>query len=362
MVLSRPQPDGDSRTVRSDADGEGPRSDRAGRRPFAAATGAGILGSLAGCLSLFPGETDDDETDAFESNPIDDIAADPDDADSVDDLPLYDVHTHIIPVQSRGNDPLFVDELVDWMDRKGIDVANVLALDSPEAYPVAASSWWIVDEVATYPNRLIPFCTVDPRSLEYGEEPVEEVLESYLEAGARGFGELKAGVGIDDERADTLYELCANHDLPVLFHTDETAMTDTIGLSGLESVLESFPDVNFIAHAHGWWIHISDGVDTMDRTGAHDGPVEDGGRVPELLAEYDNIYGDISAGAGWDALSRDPEFTQEFFETHHEQLIFGTDYLFPDQHVPQFELFDNVELDLEAWADIRYRNAASLLR
>ena len=330
----------------------------ANRRRFLTATaGAGVLGAVAGCTGLDSDESDPDDS----TNETVSLDADPDDADDVDDLPLFDAHTHIIPMESRGNDPLFVDDLVDWMDDNGVDYAAVQALDSPEAYPVQAPSWWILEECEKYDDRLVPFVTIDPRALHYGEEATA-VLDEYLDRGARGFGELKAGIDIDDEQAMETYELCADRDLSVLFHTDETAMTDEIGLPGLEDVLESFPDVDFVAHAHGWWIHVDGDVDTMARDSAHDGPIESEGRVPELLEAYDNIYADISAGAGWDALSRDEEFTQEFFETHHEQIVFGSDYLFPDQTIEQFQLFETVDLDLEAWADIRYRNFESLLR
>ncbi|THE65197.1 amidohydrolase [Salinadaptatus halalkaliphilus] len=329
------------------------------RRTFLGAASAGTLATVAGCFSDIQDEPTPESADSDE--PL--VAnADPDAADDIDDLPLFDAHVHITPMPSRGYDALSVDHLVDWMDDNDVDYAAVQALESPEAYPVQTPSWWILEETAEYDDRLVPFCTIDPRTLAYEDDTVEEVLESYLEEGMAGFGELKAGVPIDHENAATLYELCADYELPVLFHTDETAMTDEIGLRGLEDVVASFPDVDFVAHAHGWWIHISGDVDTMDRGPAHEGPVEPGGRVPELLAEYDNLYGDISAGAGWNALSRDEEFTQEFLTEHHEQLVFGTDYLFPEQEIPHFDIFEEYDLDLEAWADIRYRNFEGLVR
>ncbi|QFU81386.1 amidohydrolase family protein [Natronorubrum aibiense] len=284
--------------------------------------------------------------------------------DAVADQPLIDVHTHLIPDETLDRTPLRADDLVSWMDSRGIDRAVVLALESPESYPVQAPSWWVLEQVAAYPDRLIPFCTVDPRTLVYEDDfgAVTDLLERYVERGARGFGELKAGLAIDDARLETLYELCADHDLPILFHTDEKAMLDEVGLPRLEDVLASYPTVDFIAHAHAWWAHISADVSQADRGEYPSGPIEPGGRVPELLSAYDNIYGDISGISGWNALTRDEAYAQDFLEIHHEQLLFGTDYLHPGQETPQVALFDRFDLPADAWANVRYRTVERLLQ
>ncbi|WP_345782022.1 hypothetical protein [Natronococcus sp. A-GB1] len=174
-------------------------------------------------------------------------------------------------------------------------------------------------EVAAHSDRLVPFCSIDPRTLVYGDEIVAEVLEGYLERGARGFGELKVGMAIDDER--------------------------------LEGVLASYPEVDFVAHAHGWWPHMAADVESGDLGGLPEGSVDARGRVWDLVAEYDNVYGDLSTRAGWNALTRDLGVGQTFLGTHHEQLVFGTDYHYPGQEVPQFELFERFDLEREAWPD-----------
>ena len=318
------------------------------RRLLASAAAGGVLGAGTVGASASGGDSD--------------AAAEPAvQADDVDDLPLFDAHTHVVPEETLGREPLSADDLVDWMDANGVDRAVVLALDSPEAYPVQAPSWWVLEEVAAHPDRLVPFCTVDPRVEVYGDDVVADRLERSVDRGARGFGELKPGLAIDDPRLETLYELCAEHGLPITFHTDEKAMIDEVGLPGLEDVLSSYPEVDFLAHAHAWWAHISADVEPDDRGDYPEGSVEPGGRVPELLAEYDNVYGDISGISGWNALTRDEAFGQAFLEDHHERLVFGTDYLYPGQEIAHFDLFERFDLDLEAWADIRYRNLEGVL-
>jgi uncharacterized protein len=282
--------------------------------------------------------------------------------EDLEDVPLVDAHCHLIPEETLGREPLSADDLVAWMDDNGVDRAVVLALDSPESYPVLASSPWLLDQVEAYPERLLPFCTIDPRTLVYGEDAVEDLLERYVERGARGFGELKAGVAIDDPRAERIYELCAEYELPILFHTDEKAMLDDVGLPGLEDVVASFPEVDFLAHAHGWWAHVAADVEEADLGDYPDGEIDEPGRVPELLGRYDNLYGDLSGISGWNAITRDPVFGQAFLETHSEQLIFGTDYIYPGQEVPQFELFGRFDLERSAREAIRYGNLEDVLR
>lgn len=352
------------------------------RRYLAATAGVGLSGTIAGCASLGSDSSTEPETPSMEggsdgSEPVErepessEKKTEPDEkepdqdepnADEVDDLPLFDAHTHVIPTGARGRDPLSADELVAWMDDRGVDRAVVLPFDSPEGYPVQAPSWWVLEEVAAYPDRLIPFCSIDPRTLVYGDEIVAEVLEGYLERGARGFGELKVGMPVDDERLEGVYELCADYGLPILFHTDRQSLTDDVGLPGLEGVLASYSEVDFVAHAHGWWAHMGADVEPGDLGGIPEGPIDARGRVWELLAEYDNIYGDISTLAGWNALTRDQAVGQAFLESHHDRLVFGSDYLFPGQEIPHFDLFERFDLELEAWADLRYRTLEGLLR
>jgi hypothetical protein len=37
------------------------------------------------------------------------------------------------------------------------------------------------------------------------------------------------------------------------------------------------------------------------------------------------MYGDLSAGSGLNALTRDEEFTRDFLARHREKLVFGSD-------------------------------------
>ena len=50
------------------------------------------------------------------------------------------------------------------------------------------------------------------------------------------------------------------------------------------------------------------------------------------LADHPNLFGDISANSGNNALSRDAAFTAAFLERHQDKLIFGSDCACADGH------------------------------
>ena len=55
------------------------------------------------------------------------------------------------------------------------------------------------------------------------------------------------------------------------------------------------------------------------------GRIKRGGVTDKLLGDYPNLYGDLSANSGNNALSRDAEFIPGFLERHQDKLIFGSD-------------------------------------
>jgi hypothetical protein len=58
------------------------------------------------------------------------------------------------------------------------------------------------------------------------------------------------------------------------------------------------------------------------------------GRLWTLLGKHSNLYGDLSAGSGHNALTRSPEIGLEFLEKFNKQLFFGTDRFGPGLPIP----------------------------
>jgi len=72
------------------------------------------------------------------------------------------------------------------------------------------------------------------------------------------------------------------------------------------------------------WLYPSEFLDHFGKTNPS-GKVKRGGVTDKLLSDYPNLFGDLSANSGNNALSRDPEFTEGFLRRHEDKLIFGSD-------------------------------------
>lgn len=276
--------------------------------------------------------------------------------------PYIDVHTHLGRTWN-GDAPMTAEGLVRWMDENNVAKAVVLPLVSPES-----SSYLNLTELAlagakAYPDRLVPFCCIDPRtSYRGGRKGLVAMLKEYVDQGARGFGEHKVGLPIDDPKMMQVYQACDDLKLPVLFHCDDIRGTDQAGLPGLARVLKTFPDVNFIGHGPGFWASISGDLATSGLGSYPKTKVAAGGALDRLFDTHRNLWGDLSAGSGANAIGRDPEFGRAFLLRRAERLLFGTDYLKPGQDVPQFKLLAGIDLPVDVRARIERGNAARLLK
>ena len=141
-------------------------------------------------------------------------------------------------------------------------------------------------------------------------------------------------------------------------------MIDELGLPRLEIALRKFPDLIFIGHSQPFWGEISADVTDQTRNGYPKGKVVPG-RVPELLRKYPNMYGDMSAGSGFNAVSRDPEFGYAFMEEFQDKLLFGTDICAPTNETPLpyylREILAAGKISKAAYEKITWQNANRLL-
>ena len=147
-------------------------------------------------------------------------------------------------------------------------------------------------------------------------------IEQYLRRGAVMIAEQKFGVECDSPEMQRIYALARERNVPVLMHWQFE--TYNKGFERFHQMLEKYSRVRFIGHAQTWWANI-------DRNHADQkvlypkGPVTAGGLTDRYLADYPNMFGDLSAGSGLNALTRDEDFTRGFLERHQDKLIFGSD-------------------------------------
>ena len=120
----------------------------------------------------------------------------------------------------------------------------------------------------------------------------------------------------------------------------------------------------FLSHSQVFWAEIGTLASPEQRGGYPRGPVQEG-RVVQLMREYPNLHGDLSAGSGYNAISRDPEFGYRFMEEFQDRLYFGTDIANVPQELPIVGYFarlrDERLISPDALEKISWRNTAQLL-
>jgi predicted TIM-barrel fold metal-dependent hydrolase len=192
-----------------------------------------------------------------------------------------------------------------------------------------------------------------------------QVIERYLRRGAVVIGEQKFGVDCDSPEMQKIFRLAEAHHVPVLMHWQFDMYN--YGFERFYKMLEKYHRVNFIGHAQTWWANID--RNNRDQSVMYPkGPVAAGGLTDRYLADYPNMYGDLSAGSGLNALTRDETFTRDFLVRHQDKLLFGSDCTDVDGSGPKCQGAQTIAAVRRLAANrtierkLLYQNAKKLLR
>ena len=228
--------------------------------------------------------------------------------------PVFDLHFHLRP-QPAGN--------LAHLDGAGVTKANLLtrggAFEQVKALQAAA------------PGRFTWFNSYDVTKTD-----AEQVLTQAVKNGAQGFGEMKFHVAADGPELRRMYALAADLRVPILIHFQEVDHVPNEGTwstgfaKTFESVLKAYPKTTFIGHADAFWANVSE--DYHNEAVYPTGPIRRGGVTDRLLGDYANLFGDMSAVSGNNAMARDPAFTADFVTRHQDKLLFGSDCSCRDGH------------------------------
>lgn len=227
--------------------------------------------------------------------------------------PVIDIHQH---THYRGRTD---DDLI--RHQRTLGVSKTVLLPAGSKYGLEADAWGndsCLALVRKYPREFAFFAN------EVADLPnAVRVIEKYLKLGAIGIGEQKFYVDCDSPHIHRLAELARSYDVPILMHFQHG--TYNKGIERFHQVLEKHPRVNFIGHAQTWWGNIDrqhDQTVMYPKT-----KVTRGGITDRLLADYPNMFGDLSAGSGLNALLRDEDHAREFLHRHRDKLMYGSDCL-----------------------------------
>jgi len=289
---------------------------------------------------------------------------------------FIDIHVHLsatpTPSRAEGKANYATPEYLIRRDNVlGIERTVILPTTNPECANQIQSNEEALAVVERFPDRFIPFCNVDPRMDTNDERAdLDRIVGYYKAMGCRGCGEVCANLPFDDPRMEKLFGACERNGIPLTFHIAPRiggcyGIYDEPGLPGLERALQKFPNLVFLGHSQPFWAEIAPLDKPEDRNSYPKGPVKRPGRIVELMRRYPNLHGDLSAGSGHNAVSRDEEFGLRFMEEFQDRLYFGTDICHPDTPTPLvgylLRLRDEGKLSEAVFEKIAKRNAVRLL-
>jgi predicted TIM-barrel fold metal-dependent hydrolase len=234
-----------------------------------------------------------------------------------------------------------VHDIVKDMDAAGVDKACIVGMDLSTHYGVQM----VTDEdlpalTALYPDRFIPFVSVDP---SLGSEAVDRLVHAVEKLGCRGL-KLVPPVqqfDISAPKHDPLWEAALGLDIVVWTHcAHQRSHPDSDARWGapmlVEPVAHKYPDLKIVLGHCGFpwqW------------------------EAWSLVVRHPNVYVDISAFAKlynhmpWDAYSK--------FDAEHKVLFASDNPLFGFQET--LEALDAVDISPEFKAKIKGENAVALL-
>jgi len=190
---------------------------------------------------------------------------------------IVDFHTHIFPPWVKEQRDEYIkrdgcfslhysppqakmataEELIASMDEAGVNLSVALNIGWVNHELCRETNDYILESVSRYPDRLIGFCSIQPKA---GDAAIAE-LERCAEAGARGVGEMKSDVqGFDLADATTMkpiVDTMVKYDMILLTHSSEPVGHQYIGKSSitpdiLYSFILDFPDLKLVcAHWGG---------------------------------------------------------------------------------------------------------------
>lgn len=261
--------------------------------------------------------------------------------DNIKNIKAIDVHSHAtafpqyFPPYQMDNDPTWRmvsgDELIAIYDKLGVEKSVLLPISSPEGQMSVLSSEQTKFLVDQHPDRFDWFCNVDPRAHQNAPgSDLVYLLEHYKKLGAKGVGEVTANLYVDDPKMEHFFAACEECDMPIMIHIApkpyiDYGIYDDVGLPRIEKVLANHPNLKIIGHSQAFWAELSGDLTKETRGGYPTGKVVEGGTITRLMRKFPNLYCDLSAGSGSNAMMRDPEHAAKFFAEFSDRIMYGCD-------------------------------------
>jgi predicted TIM-barrel fold metal-dependent hydrolase len=242
---------------------------------------------------------------------------------------IIDFHTHIFPPRIKKNrdkyfdsDACFAilyssknarlataDELIESMDRDGVDISVVLNIGWITHELCVETNDYILESIARYPERLIGFCTVQPRSLESALDEIERCAKG----GIRGIGEMRPDMQLldltDEQVMEPFVKVINEHRLILLTHASEPVGHQypgkgTVTPEILYSFITRYPDLTLVCAHWG-------------------GGLPFYALMPEVKQAMSNVFFDTAASP---FLYSPQVYSQVVQLAGADKILFGSDY------------------------------------
>ncbi|MDD3696209.1 MAG: amidohydrolase family protein [Lentisphaeria bacterium] len=256
---------------------------------------------------------------------------------------FIDIHAHayLFPSPPQDGHTQFCtpEELLRRYDELDIERGVLLPLVGPEVY-MPQSNQEILECCRLHPERLLPFCNIDPRGIK--NSPLTDFspwLNWYKENGCLGVGEFMPNLSFMDPLVQNFFQQINDMGWPLTFDVTvqlgrSYGLVDQPGQPLLEFCLQRYPRMIILGHGPAFWSEMGTLDTVADRATYPRYPIRAEGVVPKLLRRYDNLWGDLSAGSGYNALARDPDYAIGFLNEFQDKLCFGTDLCTADGELP----------------------------
>jgi len=287
---------------------------------------------------------------------------------------FIDIHAHayrkVCPPADGVTTFAAPEDVLRRYDEIGIEKGVLLPLIGPEVY-LPQSNEDILDMCENAGGRFIPFCNIDPRGMTNSPAaPLGNWLRHYRDRGCRGIGEVMPNLPFNDPRCQNLFKHVEDVGFPLTFDISDRiggdyGFYDDPGLIQLDGTLGRFPKLKILGHGPAFWAEIGPLQKPGDRAGYPSYSFQQEGVVPRLFRRHQNLYGDLSAGSGFNALTRNPDYAVQFLNEFQDRLLFGTDICSVNANLPLPEfllsLLEQGNLSQNVFNKIARNNAIQLL-
>lgn len=248
--------------------------------------------------------------------------------------PIIDIHQHLGYRNRTDEDTL--------QHQRAMGVTKTILLPAGRPVKTASTHDGVANGLqadAHGNERCYQFAKAHPKEFYFAANEVPDLddatreIERYLKLGAVMIAEQKFGVECNSPAMQRIYDVAQAWNVPVLMHWQAGMYNH--GFDRFHKMLEKYQRVNFIGHAQTWWANVDKNNVDDPKNLYPKGPITPGGLTERYLADYPNMFGDLSAGSGLNALTRDETFTSGFLERHQNKLLYGSDCTDVTGRVPE---------------------------